>query len=946
MATENIDIVVTERGATEASRDILQIGTSAQRTGGFLKQLQADLNNNARATLLNATASQNLTSQLRTQNQVNQQLVGGMQQLTSAYQAQAAAAGNAANQTQRAGQAAQAATGSFSSFRNVLATVTAGFGLRQLVDLLSRYQDLDNKLQLVTKSSSELKAVQEELLKIANQNRVGYETLANSFFKVAQSTKDLGLSQRQTLQFTDALTKSLRISGASAQETASVLLQIPQALSSGELKGDELRSFLENNSRGVDILAKALGVARGELKDLGSEGKISAKAVVDAFIGALPQLNAEFAKTTPTIAQSFQVLGNAAAQYAVELDKAVGFSSALSQAALGLANNFSTFAPVLLVAGAGMAALLSAAGGLTGVLSGVGVALATVGRFLLLNPFGILLTAIAGTIFYLVQFGDQIRIAGTSFATFADAAGVVWEDIKAGLQSLLDFISPAIESLKSMFNSVVEPIKSAFASAFEGIDLSWIGVVRAIASGLDTVVGAFRAAGSVIIAAWRTVPAAIAELILNGMNAVIESVEGALNKISGAINAVFGKLGVSVGSANLGRITNSFKGAGETFGKAVQEGVREGFNFNTFRTYVDGVVDRADKSAKQRLQTSFRQSEIAEVNRNKLLDTPRGPAAKPKPDEAGGGGKKGGSGNSLADDLKELQDKVSPALKALREFNEAKDTLDKSLAAGLINQQQYNELLEKTGVKYRDLIDPLGKINRDLDEEMKLLTLSNREREVQNRLMELEKQLREKGIQLAPQERAALEERVRGIQQFKETASFIDEAFSTAFKGIESAIGELVTKGKINFSDLVRSMLADLAKLSAKQFITKPLEGLLSSVTKGFFGGSGGGLSSLFGGAGGGAGAPLDLSSFLKPFAEGGDFSVGGAGGIDSQLVAFRATPGERVSVSKPGDASAKQRPTQVVFNIQTPDANSFKQSQSQISAAALRALRMGARNN
>lgn len=35
-------------------------------------------------------------------------------------------------------------------------------------------------------------------------------------------------------------------------------------------------------------------------------------------------------------------------------------------------------------------------------------------------------------------------------------------------------------------------------------------------------------------------------------------------------------------------------------------------------------------------------------------------------------------------------------------------------------------------------------------------------------------------------------------------------------------------------------------------------------------------------------------------FAFGGDFTVGGTGGTDSQLVAFRATPGEQVSVRTP----------------------------------------------
>lgn len=48
------------------------------------------------------------------------------------------------------------------------------------------------------------------------------------------------------------------------------------------------------------------------------------------------------------------------------------------------------------------------------------------------------------------------------------------------------------------------------------------------------------------------------------------------------------------------------------------------------------------------------------------------------------------------------------------------------------------------------------------------------------------------------------------------------------------------------------------------------------------------------------------LGVTLPGFAAGGSFTVAGAGGIDSQLVAFRATPGERVTVSNGNDQLAR----------------------------------------
>lgn len=98
-----------------------------------------------------------------------------------------------------------------------------------------------------------------------------------------------------------------------------------------------------------------------------------------------------------------------------------------------------------------------------------------------------------------------------------------------------------------------------------------------------------------------------------------------------------------------------------------------------------------------------------------------------------------------------------------------------------------------------------------------------------------------------------------------------------AFQNIGSQIAGLIS-GTSTWRDVLSSVLQQLtqALFSAQS---------LQSVFGG--GGFGGLLSGLFGG--------------LFGFAQGGSFQVGGAGGIDSQIVAFRASPSETVSVTKPG---------------------------------------------
>jgi lambda family phage tail tape measure protein len=98
-----------------------------------------------------------------------------------------------------------------------------------------------------------------------------------------------------------------------------------------------------------------------------------------------------------------------------------------------------------------------------------------------------------------------------------------------------------------------------------------------------------------------------------------------------------------------------------------------------------------------------------------------------------------------------------------------------------------------------------------------------------------------------------------------DVASQVRKTLSDAFHGVENAIVDLVTKGKTDWHAMVESMLADMTRLLLRQGLSSVLPGLN-----------------------------------LQGFATGGSGIVSGAGGTDSQVVAFRATPGERVTVETP----------------------------------------------
>ena len=102
-------------------------------------------------------------------------------------------------------------------------------------------------------------------------------------------------------------------------------------------------------------------------------------------------------------------------------------------------------------------------------------------------------------------------------------------------------------------------------------------------------------------------------------------------------------------------------------------------------------------------------------------------------------------------------------------------------------------------------------------------------------------------------------------------------------------------------------------------------------------------LKNFFGGVLGGlTGVP---TTALPGYNEGADFTVGGTGGVDKNVVAFRASRGERVQVTPAGQSAGGASPT-VVFNISTPDVEGFRRSEAQMAARAQRMLGRGQRNS
>lgn len=228
-----------------------------------------------------------------------------------------------------------------------LGNLMAAVGAVKLVGLVDEATLVGARLRDVTGSAEGARAAQQTLFASAQRLQVGYTELAGSVAKMLPAVKELGGGTGQAIQLAEILATTSKLSGASAQEASAAQTQFAQALASGVLQGDELKSILENNSALARAMAQGLGVGVGELRRLGAEGKLTADAVSNALLGQYDQILERSAEIPPTVGGAWTQVQNAFQMFLADLNEGTGAFSVVADLLGALARVITTVSTVL-----------------------------------------------------------------------------------------------------------------------------------------------------------------------------------------------------------------------------------------------------------------------------------------------------------------------------------------------------------------------------------------------------------------------------------------------------------------------------------------------------------------------------------------------------------------------------------------------------------------------
>lgn len=366
--------------------------------------------------------------------------------------------------------------------RNLAGAFIGMQSIQWLVGTSDQLTQINARLQLMTGSAEAAAAANDQIYQAAMRARGSYTDMADLVSQLGTLAGNAFTDTGEIVAFAEQLQKQMALSGTSTQAAQAAMLQLTQGLSSGALRGEELNSVLEQTPMIAQTIAEYMGVTTGEMRELASEGAVTADVVKNAILGAADETNATFAQMPMTWGQVWTMMQNMAIRALEPVLSGISF----------LANNIEIIGPLVLGLGAAFAVFMVAANWTnicTAATTGLASAQAALGAVMATawGPPLIAIILIITAIYTLTAVVNHF--AGTSVSATGIIAGAfltLFSFIANGAILGINTFAAFGNFVGNVFNNPVAAVKILFLDMATTI----LGYVSNVAHGIEDLVNA------------------------------------------------------------------------------------------------------------------------------------------------------------------------------------------------------------------------------------------------------------------------------------------------------------------------------------------------------------------------------------------------------------------------------------------------------------------------
>lgn len=364
--------------------------------------------------------------------------------------------------------------------------------VKWLMNTSDQLTQTNARLKLMTGSAEAAAEANDQIYAAAMRSRGAYADMADTVAKLGTLAPNAFTDTGEIIAFAEQLQKQMALSGTSTQGAQAAMLQLTQGLASGVLRGEELNSILEQTPMIAQTIAEYMGVTTGEMRELASEGAVTAEVVKNAMLGAAEETNAAFEQMPMTWSQVWTQFQNIALRALNPILTGINW----------LANNIEIVSPIVLGVGAAFGVFMVAANW-TKICTAATTALTTAQEMLgtvMATTWGIpliIIIAVVAALYAVVAVinkvtGASLSATGIITGTIAVALAFVGNLFVKAFNTIMDVVAVFYNVFAAIANFLanvfVDPLGAAARLFFDFADIV-LSILQTIASAIDTIFG-------------------------------------------------------------------------------------------------------------------------------------------------------------------------------------------------------------------------------------------------------------------------------------------------------------------------------------------------------------------------------------------------------------------------------------------------------------------------
>lgn len=218
-----------------------------------------------------------------------------------------------------------------STATKLLGAIGIGFSLTKINALVEEFGAANKQIKSSVGEMENMDAVQGQVLQKANAARLAYTDMAGYVSNLAKAGSDI-FPVDDAIQFTSTVAKLMKTNGRNDSAISSMMEGFNKSFQKGIVDTETLNKMLEQAPETANVLAQSLGVAKSQLLDMASNGKMTVQQLKDAFMDASGEIDAAFQNSNMSISDGLKNIRNNWGLWLTQMNSTLGVTNAIARA--------------------------------------------------------------------------------------------------------------------------------------------------------------------------------------------------------------------------------------------------------------------------------------------------------------------------------------------------------------------------------------------------------------------------------------------------------------------------------------------------------------------------------------------------------------------------------------------------------------------------------------